>query len=211
MKDLYIIGARGFGREVYALAKDCICAQEDFAIKGFLDDKTDALDGYNGYPPIIGNVEHFVPSENDVFVCALGDPGCQKHYAMIIQEKGGEFISLVHPCATIGKNTTIGKGCIIHRDVFISCDVSLGNFVTCQPKAVIGHDAIVEDYCHLGTSIAMGGFSRVNSLTTLHPGAIVLPHIKVEDHCIVGAGSVVIRKVKAGTTVYGNPAKVLKF
>jgi sugar O-acyltransferase (sialic acid O-acetyltransferase NeuD family) len=211
MKNLYIIGARGFGREVFALAKECDGFQKDYVIKGFLDDKADALNGYVDYPPIISSVEQFAPSENDVFICALGDPHWQRHYAEIVLEKGGKFISLVHPTASIGKNTKMGIGCIIHRDVFISCDISFGDFVTCQPKAVVGHDVIVGDYCHLGTNTVMGGYSQVNSLTTLHPGVIILPHVKVGEDCVVGAGSVVIRKVKLGTTVYGNPAKVLKF
>ena len=209
MKDLYIIGARGFGREVYALAMDCKKADNDFTIKGFLDDKADALDGFAGYPPIIGSVESFIPSENDVFICALGDPHWQKHYAEIIIKKGGNFISLVHPNATIGKNTVIGKGCIIHQKAVISCDISLGSFVTCQPMIFMGHDVKVEDYCHIGVNSIMGGYSRVKTLSILHPGAIVLPHTEVEDNCIVGAGSVVVNKVKSGTTVYGNPARVL--
>ena len=211
MKELLIIGARGFGREVLALAKESEGFQDDFVVKGFLDDNAEVLDGYVDYPPIISSVEQYIPSANDVFICALGDPHWQKHYAEIVLKKGGEFISLVHPTAVLGKNTKIGRGCIIHRDVFISCDITFGNFVTCQPKAVVGHDVVVEDYCHLGTNTVMGGYSRVNSLTTLHPGAIILPHTKVGEDCVVGAGSVVIRKVKSGTTVYGNPARVLKF
>ena len=31
------------------------------------------------------------------------------------------------------------------------------------------------------------------------------------NDCMVGAGAVVIRKVKDGDTVYGNPAKLLKY
>ena len=210
MKDLYIIGARGFGREVYGLAKECTGFQNDYVIKGFLDDKSDALEGMEDYPPIIDSVEKFIPSENDVFICALGDPHWQKHYAKIIMDKGGKFISLIHPSATIGKNTKIGKGCIIHQKAIISCDITLGDFVTCQSLSVLGHDVFVEDYCHLGSFSMFGGYSRIGSLTTVHPGAIVLPHTKVEENCIVGAGAVVIRKVKSGSTVFGNPAKVLK-
>ena len=211
MKDLYIIGARGFGREVFALAMDCKNAGYNYTIKGFLDDKADALDGYEGYPPIIGSVEDFTPSENDVFVCALGDPHWQKHYAEIIINKGGEFISLVHPSATIGKNTKIGKGCIIHQKAILSCDIKIGDFVTCQSLSVLGHDVIIDDFCHLGSLSMFGGYSQIGPLTTVYPGATVLPHIKVEENCVVGAGAVVIKRVKTGSTVYGNPATVLKF
>ena len=50
MKNLIIIGARGFGREVYNLYLDCRRNDPELVCKGFLDDKADALDGYEGYP-----------------------------------------------------------------------------------------------------------------------------------------------------------------
>ena len=73
MKNLLIIGARGFGREVYSLAKEAQGYHKEFVVKGFLDDKADALNGMGNYPPIIDSVEHYLPEEDDVFVCALGD------------------------------------------------------------------------------------------------------------------------------------------
>ena len=57
----------------------------------------------------------------------------------------------------------------------------------------------------------MGGYSSIGDVTTLQTGSIVLPHVKIGNNCVVGAGSVVIKKVKDDTTVYGNPATVLKF
>ena len=79
MRNLYIIGARGFGREIFSLYLACKSSLKDVECKGFLDDKTDALDGFNGYPPIISPVEDYIPKENDVFICALGDPKWVKH------------------------------------------------------------------------------------------------------------------------------------
>jgi maltose O-acetyltransferase len=37
-------------------------------------------------------------------------------------------------------------------------------------------------------------------------GALILPGVTVGDDAIIGAGSVVTRSIKAGTTVVGNPA-----
>ena len=56
----------------------------------------------------------------------------------------------------------------------------------------------------------MGGGAELYEGSTIHTGAIVLPHIIVGKGCTIGAGSVVMRKVKDGDTVYGNPAKVLR-
>ena len=211
MKHLIIIGARGWGREIYNMLPGCIGYGIEYEVKGFLDDKADALDGMPGYPPIIDSVEHYEPQPDDVFTCALGDAHWKKHYAEIVLNKGGEFINIIHQSAGISRNTKLGQGCIICEHVGISCDIAIGDFVTMQVYTTIGHDAIIGNYCHLGARVFMGGCSQLGEIATVQTNAIILPHVKVGNNCMVGAGAVVIRKVKDGTTVYGNPAKVLKY
>ena len=55
----------------------------------------------------------------------------------------------------------------------------------------------------------MGGYSQIGEMVTMHPGSRLLPHKMIENNASVGAGSVVISKVKEGTTVFGIPAKKL--
>ncbi|HJY11908.1 MAG TPA: hypothetical protein VJ304_03925, partial [Flavobacterium sp.] len=87
MKNLIIIGARGYGREVCGLARQCSGYNTEYIIKGFLDDKLDALNGFDNYPDIISSVENYEIQENDVFVCALGSVQWKKHYVEIILSK----------------------------------------------------------------------------------------------------------------------------
>ena len=211
MKHLLIIGARGWGREIFNMIPECLGYGKEFEVKGFLDDKADALNGMSGYSPIIDSVENYEPENDDVFICALGDAHWKKHYAEIIMNKGGKFINIIHNTASIGRNTQIGLGCIITNNVGISCDITIGDFVTFQSYTIIGHDARIGNYCHLGCRSFMGGYSVLGDTTTIQTNSIVLPHVKIGNNCIVGAGSVVIKKVKDDTTVYGNPATVLKF
>lgn len=211
MKNLLIIGARGWGREVYAQAQYSYGYLEDYDIKGFLDDKIDALDGMDGYPPILGPVETYKPQSDDVFICALGDNLWRKHYAEIILNKGGKFINLIHKGAYIGQNTKLGKGCIIGHNVSISCDITIGDFVNFQRLVDIGHDVYIGSYCSLGCKSFVGGGVYIDDCTTVQTGAIILPHVHIGKNSTVGAGSVVIKKVKDGDTVFGNPAKMLKY
>ena len=211
MKQLVIIGARGWGREIFNMLPHCIGYGTEFVVKGFLDDKADVLDGMPGYPPIIDSVENYEVQPDDVFTCAMGDAHWKKYYAGIVLKKGGEFINIIHKTATIEKNTKIGHGCIVCERVGISCDINIGNFVTFQTYAIVGHDAQIGDFCHLGTRAFMGGGAILGNTTSIQTNSIILPHVNVGNDCIVGAGAVVIRKVKDGDTVYGNPAKVLKY
>lgn len=210
MKHLIIIGARGAGRETFLTATKSFGYGHEFDVKGFLDGKADALDGLEGYPPILSPVETYQIAENDVFVCALGDPKWRKYYADIILGKGGKFITLIDKTARIGRNANIGNGCIIRDYAMISCDVFIGDFTYIQPFTVIGHDAVVGNYCHLNTYAFMGGYSAMEDMAVIHTRGTLIPHKKMGKESIIGAGSVAMTNVKSGTTVVGIPAKRIK-
>lgn len=207
MKHLIIIGARGWGREVYDIAVACIAAGMDIDVKGFLDGKSDALAGYKNYPPIIAPVEDYIPQEDDVFICALGEPKWKRHYAQIILDKGSEFISLIHPTAIIGNNAIIGRGCVLGAFANVSCDTQIDDFVTVSIKAGMGHDTTVGSYTHIGGLTNISGFVTIGSMVTVHPCCNILPHKKVGDGATIGTGSVVLNNVRPGATVFGNPAR----
>ena len=113
MKNLLIIGARGFGREVFGISTQTKEYNNDWIIKGFLDDKVDALEGFNNYPSIISSVEDYEVQEDDLFICALGDVIYKKKYIKMILDKGGLFTNIIHPSSMIGLNSKIGNGVII--------------------------------------------------------------------------------------------------
>lgn len=206
MKNLIIIGARGYAREFY---NNFIMTSSDYdiKIKGFLDDKSDALAGFEGFPPILSSVEDYDVQENDIFYCALGDSNARQKYADIIKNRGGVFPPMIHPTAIIHPNVKIGEGVSIGQFCTISANVTIGNFSLIFGYSNLGHDASVGDNCSLGTYVFLGGYVKVEDGATLHTRSTILPHKKVGAGAIVGAGSVVLRNVKPGVSVFGNPAK----
>ena len=209
MKNLLIIGARGFGREVYDLALDCVGAGAEFKVKGFLDDKADALDGFSGYPPIISSVEDYEIQQDDIFICGLGDPKWRKVYTEKILEKGGKFASLISPYAIIRRNANIGVGCIVTHYSNISMDAMVGDHCAILSSG-IGHDVKVGKYSVLSGRVSLNGFVEVGEEAYIACGVCVAPHKKIGDRAFVGIGSVVIKNVKADTKVFGNPAKKIE-
>lgn len=209
MKHLLIIGARGFGREVYNTALESIGYGTEYVVKGFLDDKEDALDCYEGYPSIISSVEEYKIEVDDAFICALGDVHYKKKYVDLILAKGGEFVNVIHKTAVIERNSTIGKGCVISRNVQISCDVWIGNFVTMNNMVVVGHDAVIGNYSHLNSMSFVGGYSELKEYATMHTSSILQPHKKIGKHSVAGAGAFVYKSIKDNVTVFGNPAQEL--
>ena len=207
MKQLIIVGARGFGRELFSASQECIGYGVEFVVKGFLDSKLDALNGFEGYPPILGSPDNYEIKPDDVFITALGDPQWRRHYVDLMESKGARFLSLIHRSAAIGKNVKIGEGVYIARNAMFSVDIHVGNHVCVFNDAIVGHDAWIGNFSHLSAQTFMGGGSRMEDGAVLHPGARVAPHKRVGENAVVGIGSVVVSNVKDNTVVFGMPAQ----
>ena len=209
MKQLIIIGAGGYGREVCNMAPECHGYGKTFVIKGFLDDTENPLGPYPGYPPVLARILDYVPQPEDVFVCAISDIAGRKKCTELIASRGGEFMTLLHLSSAVQKNSIVGKGCIINACSWISCDSIIGDHVHFQANCNVGHDARIGawSFLHYGTFI--GGRACLGEGVHVYPYAIIHPRRKIGDYATIGAGSFVLRDVQAQTTVYGNPAKTL--
>ena len=206
MKNLIIIGARGFGRELYLAAKESLGYGEKFVVKGYLDSQSDALDKYLDYPRILSSPEEYELDEEDVFIIALGDPKWRKHYAELMGRKGASFISLIHRTASLGSTVKLGQGCYIARNALLTADIQVGNHTCIFHGAMVGHDCVIGDYCHLAAQVFLGGGVHVDQGAVLHPGSRVAPHKRIGESAVVGIGSAVISNVKPSTTGFGMPA-----
>ncbi|WP_276380611.1 sialic acid O-acetyltransferase [Flavobacterium sp. H4147] len=211
MKNLVIVGARGFGREVYDLATQCAGFNIEYIVKGFLDDKSDALEEFANYPQILSSVEDYKIEENDVFVCAMGSIKWKKHYAELILAKGGKFINLIHPSTKLNTNAVVGTGLLVFMYANISNDCIIEDFVTIQGYVGLGHDTKICKWAHLSSYSFTGGFVVLEEEVTLNTRATVLPNVIVRKGATVGATSLVIKNVKENTTVFGIPAKKIEF
>ena len=130
------------------------------------------------------------------------DPAAYVHAAStIIGEVRIGSESSVWPGATlrgddgpiiIGDQTSIQDGSVLHNTEGLS-STRIGNRVTVGHRAVL-HGCTIEDECIIGM------------------GCIILDNAVVERGSVVGAGALIApgKRVKTGTVVVGNPARVLR-
>ncbi len=208
MKNIIIIAAGGMGRTMYDLARESVGYGDEFVIKGFIDDNLNALDGFDGYPPIIGTISDYQPETNDVFVCSIGGPARKRCMESII-DRGGQFQTIIHKTARIGTNVRIGKGNVIAAYTSLGSEASVGNYNLIQSYTVIGHDVKIGDWNRIDTHVTCVGGTEIRNGADIYTSAVLNHGVVVEDNAHVGALSFVIRRVKEGTTVMGNPAKKL--
>lgn len=213
MKNLLIVGARGWGREVFQAIRKTQEVQDGIiTIKGFLDSKSDALEGLRGcFPPIICSPEEYIVQPNDVFFVAMGDPQWRAYYAQLMEEKGGHFYTYISPMSQVQETAIIGEGSFISQWCFVSDNVTIGKHVVIHTFASLGHDSKVKDYGTLLTSAFLGGGAEVGVGSQMSPKSMIIPHKRIGDRVIVGAGSVVMRNFGDDISVFGNPAKKLDY
>lgn len=210
MKELIIVGASGFGREVLQWAKDVNKNSNFWEIKGFIDDNPHALDGYKCDYPILGGIKEWVPSQNEVFSCAIAIPRIKELLVGILKAKGANFITIVHPTAIIGEFCEIGEGLVVTPRAKISPNVKIGNFVTILGSGV-GHDAVIDDFSSISGNCSINGHVIIGKRVFVASNACIAPSKKVGDDSFIGMGSMVISNVPAGTKVMGNPARKFDF
>lgn len=208
MKKLIIIGAGGMGRTLYSNALESVGYGERFVVKGFIDDNLDALKDFPNYPPVIDTIKDYIPQKDDVFVSSIGGASRRACMEEIIR-RGGEFMELIHQTARIYTNAKLGKGNFIGAYSVVGNDAVIGDYNMIQSYTVIGHDARIGNWNRIDTHVTCVGGIVIEDEVNIHTSAVISHNVRVESGAHVGALSFVIRKVKAGTTVMGNPAKKL--
>lgn len=206
MKDIIIVGASGFGRELVQYIEDINSINPEWNILGFIDDNPYALNGSKCPYSIIGNIKDWQPRENEYYVCGLAIPHVKYEIVSLLKDKGGNFISLIHPTASVSHYAELGEGVVITPRSHVNPDTKVGNFVSILGSG-IGHDAIIGDFSTLSGRCNINGHVHIGEKVYVACGVSIAPSKKIGNDAYIGIGSVVISNVKAGTKVFGNPAK----
>ena len=212
MKDLYIIGAGGFGREVAWVVERINEKEPTWDLKGFIDDNRTlwgtVLDDYE----VIGGCDYLWNITRDVWVlCAVGASKTRKKIIGLGGSAYVHFATVIDPSVQMSKRVQIGEGTMICAGNIITVDVTIGKHNIINLDCTIGHDAVLGDFVTLYPSVNVSGCSTIGSETELGTGMQTIQGMKVGSRTIVGAGAVVIREIPDLCVAVGSPAKPIRF
>lgn len=213
MKNLIIIGAGGFGREVAWLVERINDKNRTWEIEGFLDDNSDIHNSViNGYP-VLGGLEQLKKYNGETyFICTIGSSIARKRFVeRLIDEFGSlRFATLIDPTVQYSKSVEIGEGSILCAGTVLTVDIYIGRHVIINLNTTVGHDSDLNNYVTLYPGVNLSGGTALGECAEIGTGAQVLQGLGVRAGAIVGAGAVVTKDITEAGTYVGIPARRVK-
>lgn len=212
MSDLVIVGAGGFGREVYQWLKDDLRARAREGqpvphIKGFLSENPDDLRGFTIDLGVIGSPREYVIEDGDRFLLAIGTVRPRIRVAQELRQRGAQFYTLVHPTAVVAETAILGEGVVVCPFAIVNAYSKIGDLTMFNAYASCGHDVQIGNFCVLSPYATVNGFGILEDEVFLGTHAAVTPGKRVGAGSQVSANSVAADDVPPRTLVMGVPGK----
>lgn len=209
MRDLFIVGAGGFGREaVWTVERiNAASQQPTWRVIGFADDDPKKATGnFEGYP-MLGSVEK-ASKDNpgaSVFI-AIGDNAIRrKIYAQL---RGHDFPALIDPSAQVAPTTEFKHGTFIAPEAIVSVGTDIGKFVIVNARAGVGHDTVVGDFVNVAPGVSLSGHTTLEDDVFMGTNSCTAPGMTVGKGATVACGTPVMKNVASGATL--SPFGTLK-
>lgn len=211
-RKLVILGGRGNGAVVASTVEDLNDARPSYDIVGFVNDGSEAE--VNGYPVLGALTESTVRP-------LLDDPDVDFFWSLVSVKLGAEFqqrlralqipperfATIIHPTAVVSRFAHVGHGVAIQPLAHVGPNVRIHDHVHVFAQAMIGHDAVLEDFSYVANNACIGAGVHLREGAYVGTNATTIEHIELGAWSLVGMGSVVLRSVAAQTKVAGNPAR----
>ena len=205
-RDLVIVGAGGFGREIMWLAQDI----GEFNLLGFIDDSKKAGTQISGVE-VLGGVADSLKWAHAEFVVAVGAPRTRQIIVNKLEASGvKKFATLIHPSVKKSQSVVIGEGSMICAGTILTVDIQLGKHNIINLNCTVGHDCQFGDYCTIAPIAAISGNVTMGALVEVGTGAAIRQGAQLEQGSLLGMGAVLTKNISSNQIFVGNPAKFLK-
>lgn len=195
-----IIGAGGFGREVYWSLNPIERNNTVF----FVDDAY-----WDGKDDNVLPLSLFESDKYEVVV-AIAD---SKHRERIVNElpKNTKFFTHIHPSVQIhGEDVIIGEGSIICAGTIITTNVKIGKHAHINLITTIGHDCVIGDYFTTAPGVQISGNETIGDRVYFGTRSCMKQKLKICDDVIIGMNSGVTKDILESGTYIGTPSVKIK-
>lgn len=216
MKDIVILGAGGFAREVLQTINDINKEKgvKQWNVLGYIDENRENHGRIINGVKVLGDFGWLNGQNRSSLNIAfgVGFPSVKKKFFSLCTELGFfNFPNLIHPRAYIGEYVKLGRGNIIQQNTIVMPNAIIHNFVTFNIAVTVGHDTEYDDFCTIAPGTNISGFVKIGQGCDIGTSTAIIPGKKVGEWSIIGAGAVVTKDIPPFCTAVGCPAKPIKY
>ena len=205
-----IFGAGALGRS----AKE-IFDNNEVVVYGFLDEEKSLHGKEIDTVVVLGSADDdgflkLIGKKCEAFV-AVDDNRLRKSLVKTLHEKRKvQPVNAIHGSALVPESVHLGHGNFIDMGVKIGAGATVGNHTLLHAGAMVGTESSIADFVQIGMGTIINASVKIEEEAFIGSGVTIVSGVIIGKGARVGAGSVVVTSVKAGDTVFGNPAQVVK-
>ncbi|MGB3585012.1 MAG: acetyltransferase [Tunicatimonas sp.] len=204
---IIIFGASGFGKAALEIFQS-----NQVVVYGFLDDDEKLHNTEINEVTVLGNTEDhgflkLIGKKCDAFVAETEQSVRKKYFKMLNEKRKVMPANAIHSQAVISSNAHFSYGIFANAGVTVGSFAKVGQGCILQSNSVVDYEATLGEYVHLGAGSVVHSGATVEDNVFIGAGVTIAGPLTVGKGARIGAGSVVVEPVKAGATVFGNPAK----
>ena len=209
-KPVIIFGATALGKAVLEIFKS-----NQVVVYGFLDDDKSLHDTEIEDITVLGGTDNedflkIIGKDCDVFIASDDNSWKATMIKSLREQRKSMPVNAIHNSAQIALSAELHHGSYIAQGVQIGANTRLGNHCMIHSGAIIDYNVQVGDFVQIGAGSIINSGVVIEDGAFIGSGVTIVSGVKIGENARVGAGSVVIGNVDKKTTVFGNPASVIK-
>ena len=210
-----VFGASGCGRGVMPLAREQL-RRTGVGVDRlvFVDDKPDAA-VVNGHRVLTYREYLEMSASERHVVLAIANSVIRERLAERFAEDGVCSWSVMATNIVVMDEVQVGEGGILSPFVTLASNSRIGRHFHANLYSYVEHDCVIGDFVTFAPGVKCNGNIVIEDHAYIGAGAVIKQGkpgqpLVIGKGAVVGMGAVVTKTVAPGTTVVGNPARLLK-
>ena len=192
MRSLIIVGCGGHARSVI----DLVEAEKKWNIYGLIGLENELNKCVLGHK-VIGSDENLADISVHCSNAVVGIGQISTNSARLaiinrLKQLDYSFPTIISPKSYVSPHSRVGYGVTIGHGVVVNANAVIGNHCIINSQALIEHDVLISDFCHISTGSLVNGCVNIGKSSFIGSGAVIRNNLSLPSGTVVGAGKTIM-------------------